>query len=68
MKELIKIFIIVFVLVMLVPLMWLLIKEVFFFVGNLFGGMAIGVDNMGYLAFIALCVVLIIVFLKIIFD
>jgi hypothetical protein len=68
MKGLFKLFIVVFVLVFLVPLVWCLIKELIFFVGNLFGGMAVTMDNVGYLAFIAVCVVLIIIFLKIIFD
>ena len=68
MKELIKLFFVVFILVMTVPLIWLLIKELFFFTANIFSGLTIGVDGLGYLAFIVLCVILIIVFLKIIFD
>lgn len=70
MKDLIKIFVIVFILVLLVPLLWCLIKEILWFGANLLGGVAIniGSDGLGYLAFIVICLVLIIFFLKIIFD
>lgn len=70
MKFLFKLFLIVLVLVFLVPLLWVLIREIWLLTGNLLTSMGVGISSgdLGYILLTAVFIVLFIIFLKMIFD
>ena len=70
MKFLFKLFLIVLVLVFLVPLLWVLIREIWLLTGNLLTSMGVGISigDLGYILLTAVFIVLFIIFLKMIFD
>ena len=68
MKALFKLFIGVVILVLLVPLLWFLVKELWFFAGNMFAGMSVSGCDVGWLALFVVSVLLLIFFIKIIID
>jgi len=70
MKFLFKLLIIVLVLVFLVPLLWVLIREIWLLTGNLLGSMGIAISSgdLGYLLITAVSLVFLVIFLKMIFD
>ena len=70
MNFLFKLFLIVLALVFLVPLLWVLIREIWLLTGNLLTSMGVGISigDLGYILLTAVFIVLFIIFLKMIFD